>query len=442
MVPIGTISGINAQLVTGGQITGHVKDSSGQPIGDAVVTAYPTGDVPAIATTTSTDDNGDYTVFALATGTYALEFDVCPDSGPCQTLFFNGATEPADATFVNVTAGQSPVAGIDATFTFTAAGGGGGGGGGGGVVSAPATGLTLTRVYGNDAIATSIATSLKEYPAAASASALVLARSDKFADALAGGPLAAAVDGPLLITPGDPVSNHLDPRVLEEISRVLTPGGTVYVLGGTGALSASIDAALVSHGFKVTRVSGSDQYATAVAIAHQLGDPSTVFEATGLSFADALSAVPAAIKEHAAILLTEGKHQAPATAAYLAAHPADTRYAIGGAMAAAGADPAATAISGADLYATSAAVATAFFPDATSFAAATGLRFPDALSGSVLEGTATGAGPMLLVPATGALPAAIAQYLHLQASTLTSGVIFGGPAAVSGSVMSELAAVG
>ena len=119
-----------------------------------------------------------------------------------------------------------------------------------------------------------------------------------------------------------------------------------------------------------------------------------------------------------------------------------TRYAIGGVMAAASADPAATGISGADLYATSAAVATAFFPAATSFAPATGLRFPDALSGSVLEGTATGAGPMLLVPPTGALPAAIAPYLHLQTNSLTSGVIFGGPAAVSGSVMSELAAAG
>jgi putative cell wall-binding protein len=308
--------------------------------------------------------------------------------------------------------------------------------------SAPAAGLVLTRVFGSDAIATSVATSQKEFPAAAGIPALVLARSDKFADALAGGPLAAAVHGPLLITPGTPLSNQLDPRVLGEISRVLAPGGTVYVLGGTGALSGSIDATLESRGYKVQRVSGSDQYATAVAIAHQLGDPATIFEATGLSFADALSAVPAAIKEHAAILLTEGSHQSPATAAYLAAHPADTRYAIGGPRAAAGADPAATAVYGADLYTTSAAVATTFFPAATTFAAATGSRFPDALSGSVLVGTATGPGPMLLVPQAGALPAAIANYLRLTAGTLTGGTIFGGTAAVSDSVAAELGALG
>jgi hypothetical protein len=453
----GPVGGIDAQLVLGGEISGHVTDSSGQALSGVTVAAFPTGDMPAIETTTSTNTSGNYTLLALPTGTYAVEFSACPASGPCQTQWFDGAVSATDATIVSVTAGQPPIPGIDASFAgiSSGSGGAGSGGGGGGTgsgggtggsggagVAASASGLSLTRVYGDDAIATSIATSLKEFPAATSASAVVLARSDRFSDALAGGPLAAAVHGPLLITPGVPISTQLDPRVLGEISRVLAPGGTVFVLGGFGALSASIDATLESRGYKVQRVSGSDQYATAVAIAHQLGDPATIFEATGLSFADALSAVPAAIKEHAAILLTAGSHQAPATAAYLAAHPADTRYAIGGPMAAAGADSTATAVYGADLYATSAAVATLFFPAATTFGAATGSRFPDALSGSVLEGAATGAGPMLLVPATGALPSAIATYLHLRANTLTSGVIFGGTTAVSDSVFSELGLAG
>jgi hypothetical protein len=192
----------------------------------------------------------------------------------------------------------------------------------------------------------------------------------------------------------------------------------------------------------VRRVAGADEYATAVAIANELGNPSTVFEATGLKFADALSAVPAAIQAHGAILLTEGKLPAPATSAYLSAHPSDTRYAIGGPAAAAGADPGATAVYGQDLYSTSAAVASKFFPGVTNFGAATGLRFSDALGGGVYLGMPAHLGPMLLVPTSGPLPISIVEYLHAQAATLARGVVFGGTLAVGDDVVTRLAAAG
>ena len=48
------------------------------------------------------------------------------------------------------------------------------------------------RIFGQDAIDTSIAVSQAEFPEAGSAQAVVLARSDFFTDALAGGPLAAS----------------------------------------------------------------------------------------------------------------------------------------------------------------------------------------------------------------------------------------------------------
>jgi putative cell wall-binding protein len=469
-VVVGPVGGVNAQLAVGGQISGQVTNASGSPVEGADVTAFPMGDVPSVSTTTQTDANGDYTLLGFATGSYAVEFNDCPPLIGCQTQWYDQATSAVSSTPVNVVAGQAATTCIDATLTGivtspptsggttggggcgangagngqsgTSGGGGQSSGGGGGSSSniASATAIATHRIFGSDAIATSIATSNAEFAAAGSTPAVVLARSDKFADALAGGPLAASVAGPLLITPGAAISAQLDPRVLAEISRVLVPGGTVDVLGGTGALSPAVDTALEARGFKVQRVFGADEYSTAVAIAHQLGDPTTVFEATGHSFADALSAVPAAIKAHGAILLTNGNMQAPATAAYLAAHPSDTRYAIGGSMAAAGADPTATAVFGADLYGTSAAVATKFFPAATSFAVATGLKFPDALSGGVMEGA--NAGPMLLVPKTGALPSAITSYLQSQATTLTSALIFGGSAAVSDAVVGELTTAG
>ena len=157
------------------------------------------------------------------------------------------------------------------------------------------------------------------------------------------------------------------------------------------------------------RVAGLNQFATAVAIATVLGNPTTIFEATGLHFADALSAVPAAIEAEGAILLTNGPKQAPETAAYLAIHPS-ARFAIGGPLAAAGADPSAVAVFGQDLYGTSAAVASTFFPDPDIFGVATGVNFPDVLAGGVFMATDGRLGPMLLVNTHTPLPPTIATY--------------------------------
>ncbi len=294
----------------------------------------------------------------------------------------------------------------------------------------------FSRVAGSTAIGTAIAASQASFPVAGSAKAVVLARDDFFSDALAGGPLAAAVDGPVLITESAAQSSTLDPAVLSEIQRVLAPGGTVYILGGDLALSPGIDTELQGLGYTTVRLAGSDEYQTAVAVAEQLGNPSTIFEATGLNFADALSAVPAAIKLHGAILLTDGPVQSPETAAYLAAHPEDTRYAIGGPLAAAGADPGATAVYGTDLYDTSAAVAQTFFPAPSVLGAATGATFPDALAGGPVLGRK--GGPLLLVAPAGPLPSAVLAYLGAVGAGVTTGLLFGGPLAVSDQVLAEL----
>jgi len=276
---------------------------------------------------------------------------------------------------------------------------------------------------------------------------VVLARSDYFSDALAGGPLASAVNGPLLITPGASSSSMLDPRVLAEIQRVIPAGHPVVILGGPLALSPSIDATLVGLGYVVARVQGANQFATAVSIADViglgLGHAPTVFEATGLHFADALSAVPAVILKRGAILLTNGATQSPETAAYLAANPTVTRYAIGGPLAAFGADPTAIPVYGNDLWGTSAAVAELFFPfgavgsgDPQFFGASTGLNFPDALSGGpVLRSF----GPMLLVGPHAPLPSPIANYLAKQGCPI-QGYVFGGPLAVGDDVIVALEA--
>ena len=287
------------------------------------------------------------------------------------------------------------------------------------------------RLAGADRVATAVAVSQDEFAAPQSASAVVLARGDEFADALTGGPLAVAKKGPLLLTS----SGSLDPSTSAEISRVLAPGGPVYLLGGPSALSTAVQAQVVALGFTVVRIAGSDRYGTAVAVAAALGNPTTVLEASGADFPDALAAGPAASVEHAAILLTVGSSQANSTAAYLAAHPG-TRFAVGGP--AATADPTAVAIVGTDRYATSAAVARAFFPDATSFGVATGTGFADALSGGALSGARSQ--PTLLLPTTGAIPESVHAFVATHAGGVVAVQAFGGTTAVSASSIAALSA--
>jgi hypothetical protein len=122
------------------------------------------------------------------------------------------------------------------------------------------------------------------------ADAVVLARGDTFPDALAGGPLAAQVEGPLLLTK----STTLLPEVRAEIQRVLAPNGKVYLLGSTGSLSAGVENTIKAMGYDPVRLGGSDRFKTAIAIAQAMPDTSNFFFTTGMNFPDALAAGNAA----------------------------------------------------------------------------------------------------------------------------------------------------
>jgi hypothetical protein len=353
-------------------------------------------------------------------GTDLISLSITPDTG------LPGAT---------LTCTTNPVAAINGVASFTGCG-----------IDRPAAGYTLTAVdtttglsitsgafgiggeghlAGTDAIATSIAVSRATFPTSHSADAVVLARADASTDALAGAPLAAQLGAPLLITPGGPLSSTLDPRVLSEIERILTPHGSVYLLGGPLAVATSIETQLQAARYTTIRIAGATAPGTAVAIAEQLGDPTTIFEVTALDPADALSAAPAVIQAHGALLFTDGTNQAVETEAYLATHPEASRYAIGGPLAAAAADPSANPVYGHDLYATSAAVATTFFPDAATIAATSPPNYPDALSAPGFITTADRHGPLLLIAPNAPTPPPIAAYLILHPG-LTTGYLFAG----------------
>jgi uncharacterized delta-60 repeat protein len=261
------------------------------------------------------------------------------------------------------------------------------------------------------------------------AGGVVLASSLSYPDALVGVPLAVSSKGPLLLTSG----TSLEAEVTNEINRVLgggSSGAIIDVLGGTAVISDQIVGQLTSAGYTVHRYAGADRYATSVDVAtNALADPPVVLEATGTDFADAASAGAAAAHIGAAVLLTNGSTMPSETAAYISAHSDDLRYAVG--EPAAQADPSAHPVVGADRYATSEAVAQTFFVTPDFAGLATGLNYPDALSGGVYS--ALSGGPLLLTDPN-QLSAPTSQWLGSEAPWVAGGEVVGGSSAVSQSV--------
>lgn len=289
----------------------------------------------------------------------------------------------------------------------------------------------VERLAGGDRIETAVAISQHGWRPDA-AGGVVLARADAFPDALAGGPLAVAKRGPLLLT----ASTSLDARTGAEIDRVLAAGQTVHLLGGDAAVSPGVAAELQRRGYRTVRYGGTDRFETAVMIARDgLGTSvRSVLLADGLTFPDALIAGAAAPVVDGAVILTAGSAVPPASSAYLAGVGAGTpRYAIG--SRAAQAAPAAVRLAGADAYETSTVVAARLHSDVRSVAVASGTAFPDGLAGG--PHIATRPGPILLT-ASGQLPAVVDRYLRANAATITTGFVYGGSNAVADTVLAHV----
>jgi len=272
----------------------------------------------------------------------------------------------------------------------------------------------------------------RSHDAAVDAAYVGFRESDLYPDALAGTPLAVREQAPMLLTA--PAS--LDSRTEAELRRVLSPGRIVYILGGTAAISPAVARRVREDGYRVVRLGGPNRFATAVAIAGNLGPPNDILLATGDDPADALSAGPAAAELGGVVVLTDGRRLPAETAAYLASEGAVAQFALGGPSAAA--DPSATPLVGADRYATSVVVAERFFTRPTIVGFANGFAFADALSGSVDIGAK--GGPLILV-APDVLPGSVTTYLYSIAPTVTTGIVYGGTSVIPASEIDRIAEV-
>ncbi len=198
------------------------------------------------------------------------------------------------------------------------------------------------------------------------------------------------------------------------------------------------------------RLAGDDRYETSVEIS-QNSFPTTadtVFIATGLGFADALSAAPAAAVEGAPLLLTRPGGLPSAVRAELSRLQPSTVVIVGGTSAVSSAvattiaglafDPTVTRIAGDDRYETSREIADEFFDTAANVFIATGLDYPDALAAG--PAAAALVGPVVLVPGTNSR--VDTATLSLLSSLDTQSVfIAGGTSVVRSSIGSQLDAI-
>ena len=265
------------------------------------------------------------------------------------------------------------------------------------------------------------------------ADTVVLARGDDYADALAGVPLAYALNAPILLTN----SQYLSASTRTEIQRL--GAENAVILGGTGAIRAAVVEELETMSLTVDRIRGDNRYHTAALIAHALRAQDRDFDnavlAVGTNFPDALAAASYAAMTGQPILLTTRDALPSSTAAAMDALGIQTCIIVGGTgVISSGVEAlldesyTTTRIAGSNRYATSIALAEHFLGSADEYCLATGWDFPDAITGAVLAAK-RGTGILLVLGSASAPPAIIQDFLVDEQVEFVT--LFGGAAVLS-----------
>ncbi len=229
----------------------------------------------------------------------------------------------------------------------------------------------------------------------------------------------------------------------------ITPAGAaeadtdIVVVGGSAVIPDDMVTHLDSCSPNgVTRISGSDRYATAAEISNSWSTTDTVFLATGLNYPDALGGGPVAALNNSPILLTQKNAVPGATSAALHRLSPSRVVLLGGTAVISttvendlrSRYPEVIRLAGSDRYATAAAVSKWHFTDgASTVYIATGLNYLDALVAG--PRAAAENAPLLLVTSTTVPDATATELNRLKPDRI---VLVGSAGVVGDNVKTEL----
>ncbi|MCT8976118.1 cell wall-binding repeat-containing protein [Clostridium sp. CX1] len=153
----------------------------------------------------------------------------------------------------------------------------------------------------------------------------VIVNGDNFPDAMTAAPLAKKYNAPILLTNKD----ILNPYTSVELNRLNVKN--VFIIGGKGVISQSIEDALKARGMKITRFGGADRYETGIEVAKKLGKTSEIAVVNGDNFHDGMSIASIAAYKGMPIILTGRDYMPESVKKYLQSNKnADQIYVIGG----------------------------------------------------------------------------------------------------------------
>ena len=158
------------------------------------------------------------------------------------------------------------------------------------------------RLAGNDRYGTATAVSSNAFTTPL-VPVVYIATGASFPDALTGGAAGALRGGPILLVERDQIPSATS----TELRRLLPR--SIVILGGTGAVSENVETQLHTYAADVSRVAGSDRYASAVALSKALfpSGAGSALVATGVNFPDALAGGPVAGTAKVPLLLVPGR---------------------------------------------------------------------------------------------------------------------------------------